>query len=580
MIFCFFDKKKFIKKLAQTLVGTPYYLSPEICKEKPYNNKSDIWSLGCILYEMCIGKHPFEGNSMKELVGKIVRGVFTPLPLKYSKNLRELLNILLQVEPKNRPSMSKILELPFLQKYAKNIPGIEQYVTPSVVAPPPAESEQKKLTPVPGPVLPSCVEIPKKEDNKNPKISPKQQVLQLKPDPIPKPAPKPAMLPKEPMLQRDGAVPVPKIVQNLKENEDNVKKYLQLKMKEKQILEQKKAEIEKEGKAFLEKKKKEEDNIQEKMKKLAIMEAARRRLKGKELALQARGRPPIQNLGDKEKERLEKMEKDKIDRMEQEKDIEKKKIEEISKQAQLVARLYSKKKEEGVGLAKVERPDFQEKQNQIQIEPQRHFQQQKFSDFPVFSVEQQHVESEAEKRKRLLAEMKQEKPARFMYIEKQQQQQPQPVQNKGRSSEEEQRRKDFFENKAAAAKNKQRIKEELGLVAPPSEKGPNSARSEEGPRNSENSPVVPLKKKHSISENENNGSGSSSSSDSAESAMYRVEKTKKILEQKMGTQKFIELYNAFGKEDLTETKRESNSLYDLLYHLKTTEEKIQSGQNQ
>ena len=38
---------------AHTMVGTPYYLSPEMCEEKPYNEKSDIWALGCVLYEMC-----------------------------------------------------------------------------------------------------------------------------------------------------------------------------------------------------------------------------------------------------------------------------------------------------------------------------------------------------------------------------------------------------------------------------------------------------------------------------------------------------------------------------------------------
>lgn len=49
--------------LAKTMVGTPYYLSPEICEEKPYNEKSDVWSLGCILYELCTYKHPFEANN-------------------------------------------------------------------------------------------------------------------------------------------------------------------------------------------------------------------------------------------------------------------------------------------------------------------------------------------------------------------------------------------------------------------------------------------------------------------------------------------------------------------------------------
>ena len=53
---------------AKTAIGTPYYLSPEICQEKPYNQKSDIWSLGCILYEMVTLKHAFDSNSMKGLV--------------------------------------------------------------------------------------------------------------------------------------------------------------------------------------------------------------------------------------------------------------------------------------------------------------------------------------------------------------------------------------------------------------------------------------------------------------------------------------------------------------------------------
>lgn len=49
--------------LAKTIIGTPYYLSPEICEEKNYNDKSDVWSLGCILYELCSYKHPFEASN-------------------------------------------------------------------------------------------------------------------------------------------------------------------------------------------------------------------------------------------------------------------------------------------------------------------------------------------------------------------------------------------------------------------------------------------------------------------------------------------------------------------------------------
>jgi NIMA (never in mitosis gene a)-related kinase len=77
-------------ELAKTAIGTPYYLSPEICENKPYNNKSDIWSLGCILYEMATLRHAFEAGDMKGLVLKILRGSYPPLPTWYSKDLRTL----------------------------------------------------------------------------------------------------------------------------------------------------------------------------------------------------------------------------------------------------------------------------------------------------------------------------------------------------------------------------------------------------------------------------------------------------------------------------------------------------------
>jgi len=64
---------------AHTVVGTPYYLSPELCEEKPYNHKSDIWSLGCVLYELCTLKHPFESNNQGALILKIVRGKYNPI---------------------------------------------------------------------------------------------------------------------------------------------------------------------------------------------------------------------------------------------------------------------------------------------------------------------------------------------------------------------------------------------------------------------------------------------------------------------------------------------------------------------
>jgi NIMA (never in mitosis gene a)-related kinase 1/4/5 len=73
---------------ARTCIGTPYYLSPEICENKPYNNKSDVWSMGCVLYELTTLRHAFEGANMKALVLKIIRGVYPPVPSQYSNDVR------------------------------------------------------------------------------------------------------------------------------------------------------------------------------------------------------------------------------------------------------------------------------------------------------------------------------------------------------------------------------------------------------------------------------------------------------------------------------------------------------------
>lgn len=76
--------------MANTMVGTPYYLSPELCEDKPYNQKTDIWSLGCVLYELCTFKHPFEASNQGALIMKIVRAKFNPIPTNYSQSLKTL----------------------------------------------------------------------------------------------------------------------------------------------------------------------------------------------------------------------------------------------------------------------------------------------------------------------------------------------------------------------------------------------------------------------------------------------------------------------------------------------------------
>jgi len=65
---------------AATMVGTPYYISPEIVENRPYTIATDIWSLGVVLYEMCTLKPPFDGKSLNFLCMKIVKGKYREIP--------------------------------------------------------------------------------------------------------------------------------------------------------------------------------------------------------------------------------------------------------------------------------------------------------------------------------------------------------------------------------------------------------------------------------------------------------------------------------------------------------------------
>lgn len=124
--------------LAKTAVGTPYYLSPEMCDGKPYDQKSDVWALGCVLYEMVTLRRAFDGNSLPALIVKardypprasarllsrysfslclrlpphvlpqILRGKYPPPPSSYSSTLRDLIAQMLNLNPAQRPTVAK-----------------------------------------------------------------------------------------------------------------------------------------------------------------------------------------------------------------------------------------------------------------------------------------------------------------------------------------------------------------------------------------------------------------------------------------------------------------------------------------
>ena len=75
------------KGLLYTQTGTPYYASPEVWKDQPYDSKSDVWSLGCVIYEMATLKPPFRAQNMNQLFKKVCKGAYPEIPKKYTKEL-------------------------------------------------------------------------------------------------------------------------------------------------------------------------------------------------------------------------------------------------------------------------------------------------------------------------------------------------------------------------------------------------------------------------------------------------------------------------------------------------------------
>lgn len=110
---------------ASTYVGTPFYMSPEICAAEKYTLKSDIWSLGCIIYELCAREPPFNAKSHYQLVQKIKEGKLAPLPVVYSPELCAVVRDCLKVNPDRRPDTAMLLNLPVVRLMRKEKEVVE-----------------------------------------------------------------------------------------------------------------------------------------------------------------------------------------------------------------------------------------------------------------------------------------------------------------------------------------------------------------------------------------------------------------------------------------------------------------------
>jgi len=107
--------------VAQTQIGTPYYLSPEICQGRDYAWGSDIWSMGCILYELCARQVPFDAPDLRSLIQRITKGPLPQMPSGYSESIAGLIRELLDRDATKRPPCSEILKRPAVQDVVRRL---------------------------------------------------------------------------------------------------------------------------------------------------------------------------------------------------------------------------------------------------------------------------------------------------------------------------------------------------------------------------------------------------------------------------------------------------------------------------
>ena len=108
-------------KVLLTQTGTPYYASPEVWNDEPYSYKSDLWSIGCVIYEICALRPPFRGKDLDELYVNVCKGKIERISQAYSDDLWKMIKMLLQVDVNKRVNCDSFLNSKLIIKKKKEL---------------------------------------------------------------------------------------------------------------------------------------------------------------------------------------------------------------------------------------------------------------------------------------------------------------------------------------------------------------------------------------------------------------------------------------------------------------------------